>query len=201
LPGKIQVSPGEKLHVKVIALDGRTWKKTYALAPGEYRRDRVKFPALPPPAPVQKPMASFAPGGMPLARGSFFDFSLAMHFPPRSWNAVETLYNDVDGDGEEEMLIVLQNKKNRSSAGYPLFLFAIKKADGVYRLYNLRGPAIGAIGAGELLSLSMLRADDFGYREVQYVCGDKRGRVTSKGSFIIYKGKLDNPSWSARAIE
>jgi len=200
LPGKVLCTPGEKIKVKVVAMDGRAWKRTCILKPGEYRRERVKFP----PAPVlPKTVAGVSPGDTrePLIRGSFFSFDQARFFPPRSWKAVETLYHDVDGDGSVEMLMVVENLKNRSSAGYPLFLFAIKKRNGDYELYNLRGPHRGAIGAGEILSLFVLRSDDFGYREVQYVCGDRRGKVTSKGSFVIYKGKLNNPSWSARAIE
>jgi hypothetical protein len=198
LPGRVMLPPARKLSARAVTWDGRTWRKTYTFAAGEYRREKVQFPA-PPPVP---PPGIMTGGGEKeaLLRGRFFDFNLAEHFSPRTWKAIETLYHDADGDNEEEMLIVLENRAARSSAGYPLFLYAVKRKDGAFETISLRGPCRGAIGYGELMSLYVLRADDFGYREIQYVCGDKKGKTTSRGSFIVYKGQLGNPSWSPKAI-
>ncbi len=100
------------------------------------------------------------------------------------------------------MLVALQGLKRKKHGGEtPLFLQIVKRAGYDFKTVNLQVPGKEGIGEGEIYGLVVYKTDDLGYREIEYVCGNKRGSITSSGAFIIYHGALEKPSWVARTIQ
>ncbi len=199
LPQKIACDPGKKNKASVVTTDGRRWVKELVLLPGEYRHLRVELPnPAPPPAP---PAAAVSESPESVAfRSGFYSFDINTRFPRKEWNIEERLFKDIDDDGNMEMLLAVRNKKKKKRGDEPVYLFAVKSSGGYYDVIPLRPPGRQEIGFGELYSLSTAHYDDLGYREIVYVCGDKRGSINGQGAFIVYRGNLRNPSWMARKI-
>lgn len=194
IPQKIICNPGEKIAAKVISGDGGAWEKEFSLLPGEYRREYIALTAQKS-VPVESSQ-HYSQGG-----NEFFDFNVGERFPPKDWKTLETLYEDVDYDGSDEMIIALKKLKGLKRKGeYPLHLTVVKKTGGQFRLISLQAPGREGIGLGEIYGLCVYKTDDLGYREIEYVCGDRAGKVTSSGAFIIYHGSIEKYSWVARTI-
>jgi hypothetical protein len=204
LPQKMTCEPGKKNRFSVTAGDGREWKREIALLPGEYRHITVE---LPPPAPAPAPAAAPAAFSGPESSeytafpAAFYGFDINSRFPQKEWKVEERIFRDIDGDGEPEMLLAVVNKRKKKRGEGPVCLFAVKPGGGYCDVMPMRPPGRQEIGFGELYSLSTTNYDDLGYREVVYVCGDRRGNVTSQGAFIIYRGNLRNPTWMSRKIQ
>jgi|GEM_PF-1543475 len=200
LPQKLTCEPGKKNKVSVVTTDGREWAKELVLLPGEYRHIRVKLP-LPAPPPEPQPAQVSESSEYTAFQSGFYSFDVNVRFPQKEWHVEERLFKDIDSDGETEMLLAVRNKKKKKRSDGAVYLFAVKPAGGYFDVIPLRPPGRQEIGFGELYSLSTANYDDLGYREIVYVCGDKRGSINGQGAFVVYRGKLRNPSWLARKIQ
>ncbi|MDQ7822068.1 MAG: PEGA domain-containing protein [Candidatus Eremiobacteraeota bacterium] len=202
LPQKVRVVPGKKIAVTVASHDGREWRREITPLEGEFRQEQVRLPSPPPrpPSPPRPQSASLSAGfsragsSRAFISPDFYQFPLGERFPGKQWKVLETLYEDIDNDGALEMVVALKHMLRKGKDGYPIHLFAVKNDGGSYRVIALKDPLKEGIGEGELLGISTIRIDDFGYRELVYVCGNSR-RVTSQGSFVIHKGRIDAPQW------
>ncbi len=194
LPLKIYCSPNKKVVAEVIAHDGASWKMGFMLKEGEYRLVNAK---LPPPPVVIPEYAAAAVSQPPAPFTDFSQFRLESRFPPSQWQKVEEFMNDIDLDGESEMILGFKNRQDMGANGYKISLFIIKKHDGsFFDVIPLRNPRLGCIGEGELISLDVIRSDAYGYREIVYSCGTASKGVTEKGAFVIYKGRAYTPQWT-----
>jgi hypothetical protein len=204
-PRTFSCAPGQKLEMKAVSTGGQIWRKEVTLLPGEFRKEKIDYPTIVHPVasisdPHQGRRGSMGEGYAPTS--GFYDFSLIDKFPPREWKVSQTIIDDIDNDGTHEMILAIANVKKRdSTGGFPIHLYIIKRIAGNYEIIPLRQPSMNGIGTGELYGLSVNRVDDFGYREIEYVCGDRRGRITSQGAFIIHRGEAYNPRWCDRKIQ
>lgn len=199
LPLKINCPPGEKVVAEVVSDDGRIWKQGFILKEGEKRTVTAKLPAAPvysysdwtpPPAPSY----SSAPAAPP---ADFSGFSVTRRFPASQWKLLEQMYEDLDQDGESEMILAFRSLSEKGSDGYRIYAFVIKKHNkDFFDVIPLRNPRLGCLGEGELISLDVVKADRYGYREVYYSCGTAKKGVLEKGAFVIYKGKGYAPQWT-----
>jgi len=200
LPQKLNCEPGKKNRISVVTADGREWRRELVLLPGEYRHIRVELPL--PVSPAEPPPAQVSAGSEYTAfQSGFYSFDINVRFPQKDWHVEERLFKDIDSDGEIEMLLAVRNRKKKKRSDGAVCLFAVKPAGGYFDVIPLRPPGRQEIGFGELYSLSTANYDDLGYREIVYVCGDKRGSITGQGAFVVYRGNLRNPSWLARKIK
>lgn len=198
LPAKVRCKPGEKFIAEVIGDDGTSWKQGFMLKEGERRKVTAALPE--PPAPIAYEPPSSASYSSPAPITDFSGFNCDAYFPPSQWIKTEDFNEDVDMDGESEKIIGLKSLGERGPGGQSkIYAFLIKKHDGqFYDRIPLRNPRLGCLGEGELISLEVIKADQFGYREIAYSVGTAKDGITQKGAFAIYKGQCYSPSWASR---
>ena len=194
LPQTIYCPIGKKVVAEVVADDGAVWKNGFILKEGELRIITANLPP-PPPPPVYEPQY-YAPPPPPEPFTDFSGFSITRRFPPSQWQKIEEMKNDIDKDGEAEMILAFKSRDEIGSGGNKIMLFLVKKHSGqFFDVIPLRNPRLGCIGEGELISLDILKSDDVGYREIRYSCGNASKGITETGAFVIYRGKAYSPQW------
>lgn len=196
LPLDIYVEPSKKVVLEVATRDGATWKNGYVMHPGQYRFLNITLPP-PPPPPVYEGYSSYAAPAYtpPEPATDFSDFNMKARFPSPEWRKLEQIMNDIDQDGESEMILALQHVTERLGSGYAIKLFIIKKHDGAFfDVIPLRNPKLNGIGEGELISMDVVKSDKYGYREILFATGTPRG-IGYRGSFRINKNQVYYPQF------
>ena len=191
LPLKVYCPIGKKVVIEVVANDGASWKNGFILKEGEYRLITAN---LPPPPPLSVSEQYYAPPPPPEPFTDFSAFRMNSRFPPSLWQKVDEIKNDIDQDGESELILAFKSKEEIGSNGHKIMLFLVKKHNrDFFDVVPLRNPKLGCIGEGELISLDIIKSDDLGYREIVYSCGNASKGITERGFFVIHKGKAYNP--------
>ncbi|MDQ7821629.1 MAG: PEGA domain-containing protein, partial [Candidatus Eremiobacteraeota bacterium] len=189
---RVLCDPDTPVTVKAVLYDGRVWIREFTLKSGEKKEERVN------PDEAVRPETGGLQGDvtetLPPAEQAFSDFSIAERFPEKDFALLKQLYEDIDNEGDQEMVLAFRHI--RGTGRDPVELYVVKKAGSDYKVVPLREPAKNEVGYGELKEFSVTKKDDLGYREILYATSD--GKSSLAGSFVINRSALDNPLWMKR---